>query len=81
MRFYTWRVLTLASEPVWYATHRFAAKSVVGASALGFILACVVPHPAPVVFLLLGGFMIPAVYSLVYYKRLERQSALRASAN
>lgn len=42
---------TLASEPVWYATHRFAAKSVVGASALGFSLAFVIPHLAPVVFL------------------------------
>ena len=72
---------TLASEPVWYATHRFAAKSVVGASALGFILAFVIPHPAPVVFLLLAGCLIPTIYSLVYYKRLERQNALRASTN
>jgi uncharacterized membrane protein len=66
---------TLASEPVWYATHRLAGKTVVAAGILGLVLVIVLSHPLPVIILLFVGCMIPMVYSFIYYKRLEKQGA------
>jgi uncharacterized membrane protein len=68
---------TLANERVWYATHRLAAKTMVGASVLAFV-AVLAGLGAPVLALLLAGALVPALYSLVYYKRLERSGTLEA---
>lgn len=65
---------TLSNERVWYATHRFAARLMVGSGLLGF-------------FMLAGGMpgwllLVPAIawapvavlYSLLQYKRLDIRS-------
>ncbi|GAB3418541.1 SdpI family protein [Massilia agilis] len=68
---------TLANERVWYATHRLAAKTMVGFGALSFV-AALADQPAVALALLLAGPLVPAAYSLVYYKRLEREGGLHA---
>ncbi len=67
---------TLANERVWNATHRFAAKAMVLVGAAGLIVAL-----NGAVFwvwfaMVLGGLLIPVLYSLIYYKRLERRGQL-----
>ena len=70
---------TLASERVWYATHRLAGK-------LAFIagLACLVITLTRFslwawMTALIVGLLYPAVYSFIYYKQLERQGELEKS--
>ena len=61
----------LASDRVWYATHRLAAKTMVagGLAALG---AALLDLPFYVgTGAILAGALVPAAYSLVYYKHLE----------
>jgi uncharacterized membrane protein len=66
---------TLADERVWNATHRFAAKTFVAGGLVGlvfsiaglFLWAILIP---------LAGALAPVVYSLVYYKQLERRGEL-----
>lgn len=64
---------TLANERVWYATHRFAGKTTVGAALLSLtgVLAGL-----PLWFcmaVMLAGPVVPAFYSLLVYRRLERK--------
>lgn len=67
---------TLANERVWYATHRLAARSMVIGAALSLLL-LLARMPAPAcVAVLIGSVLLPAAWSLVYYKRLERSGAL-----
>lgn len=69
---------TLADERVWYATHRLAGKSMV---AGGLLALAVVLTGLPVdiaVALVLAAALIPAAWSLVYYKRLDRGGGLGA---
>ncbi|MGX4641367.1 SdpI family protein [Massilia sp. SYSU DXS3249] len=64
---------TLASDKVWYLTHRLAGKTIVGASALALVL-LLLPIGAPlelVTAVLIAGPLVPALYSLACYKRLE----------
>ena len=69
---------TLASERVWYSTHRFAAKTMV-VGALLSLAAIWIGLPLSVCLgLALAGPIIPAFYSLVIYKRLERSGKLEA---
>lgn len=64
---------TLASERVWYATHRLAGKTMVLGALASFVLRYAnTEFWIPIAAILLGG-LIPAVYSLVYYKQLERR--------
>lgn len=67
---------TLANERVWYATHRFGAKTTVGGSLLSLagLLAGLPVWMCMAV--LLAGPVIPAFYSLLVYKRLERKGNL-----
>jgi uncharacterized membrane protein len=69
---------TLASERVWYATHRLAGKTMV----LGGLLALAgLAAGAPARFATLcvvGAALLPAAWSLVYYKRLEHAGRLDA---
>jgi uncharacterized membrane protein len=61
---------TLASERVWYATHRLAAKLMVASGLLGlFALWLGVPHWA-LLALMLAWALLSAGYSLLLYKRL-----------
>ena len=71
---------TLASERVWYATHRWGAKVAVGAG-LAALAATLLGAPVWVVFsLVIAGFLAPVVYSLVLYKHLERSRELDVAA-
>jgi uncharacterized membrane protein len=66
---------TLASERVWNSTHRLAAKTLVAAGLLG-LAASVAGQVAWPIFILLAGALVPAIYSLVFYKQLERRGEL-----
>lgn len=67
---------TLADERVWYASHRFAGKTMVatGVAALMLLFAGVAFWLALVLLLL--GVAAPVVHSLIYYKHLERAGEL-----
>jgi uncharacterized membrane protein len=67
---------TLASERVWYATHRLAAKAFVAAGLAGL---AIVFAGLPVwlwTAVIVASAVVPLVYSLVLYKRLERDGLL-----
>ncbi len=64
---------TLASERVWYATHRLAGKLMVASGVLGLLAVWL---SAPSWLQLLLGFawaVVAVLYSLAYSKRLERE--------
>jgi len=66
---------TLASERVWNATHRFAAWMMVASGLVGLLLA-VIGLFIVAIFIPLAGALAPVVYSLVYYKQLERRGEI-----
>jgi uncharacterized membrane protein len=64
---------TLASERVWTDTHRMAARLMVASGVIG-VAAILAGMPGWMsIVLILIVSMIPVVYSLVLYKRLERR--------
>ena len=64
---------TLASETVWIRTHRLTAWLWVAAGLVGFV-AVLLRVPFLVCFIgLIAVALFPAIYSLVIYKKLERQ--------
>lgn len=63
---------TLASEPVWASTHRFAARTFLFAGVAGVVFA-LLPRPHAAMVTLAAGALAPVIYSLVYYKQLERR--------
>jgi uncharacterized membrane protein len=65
----------IANERVWNATHRFAGKTMFagGLAGLAFTLLSL---NSWTLFALLSGALAPAIYSLVYYKQLERRGEL-----
>lgn len=67
---------TLANERVWYATHRFAAKAFVIAGLLGFLTLLAGVRLLISLTLLLAAAIACVVYSLAYYKYLERRGEL-----
>jgi uncharacterized membrane protein len=66
----------LANERVWNATHRFAATTFVAGGLLGLALTFAGLDGWPVFSVLLAGVFVPAVYSLFFYKQLERRAEL-----
>lgn len=67
---------SLANERVWNATHRFAAKTMVAGGLAGLALTLVgLGFWAPFAVLLTGA-LGPVVYSLYFYKYLERRGEL-----
>ncbi len=67
---------TLASERVWNQTHRVGAWTFVAVGVVGFVAALAgVPLVVCFVFLMVGA-LSPVLYSLVLYKRLEREGKL-----
>lgn len=71
---------TLASERVWYATHRLAGKTLVAAGIASFVAALWGGLAGTVAWLalVLAGVLVPVVYSFVHYKALERAGGLEA---
>jgi uncharacterized membrane protein len=66
---------TLASERVWVDTHRLAGWTMVAGGLIGFVLA-IAGWLVPAFVVLMVACVIPALYSLVLYKRLERAGQL-----
>jgi uncharacterized membrane protein len=66
----------LANERVWNATHRFAAKTFVAGGVIGLALVVIGVKGWPPFAALMAGALVPAVYSLVVYKQLERRGEL-----
>ncbi len=67
---------TIANEQVWNATHRFAAKTFFAGGLLGLIAVLLrAPFWLSVAAILVAA-LVPAFYSLVLYKRLERSGDL-----
>jgi uncharacterized membrane protein len=68
---------TLANDRVWYSTHRVAARTLVAGSVVGLVLA-LSGRPGMAMGVLGVAALAPVVYSLLYYKRLERSRGLEA---
>jgi immunity protein, SdpI family len=67
---------TIASEQVWNATHRFAAKTFVAGGVFGLLAVLLrAPFWVPMATILIAA-LSPVIYSLVFYKQLERQGNL-----
>ena len=64
---------TLADGRVWYRTHRLAAWTLTAAGALGFLLVLAGGWTIHALILLGVAFAVPVLFSLCYYKRLERR--------
>jgi uncharacterized membrane protein len=64
---------TLADERVWYATHRLGAKTMVLGGLTGLVFALAGARPWLCFGAVLVGVFVPVIYSLVYYKQLERR--------
>jgi uncharacterized membrane protein len=62
---------TLASEEVWYRTHRLAGKLFVAAGVFIVVASLFAPHLWTMLAPLLIAALIPVVYSYVIYKRIE----------
>jgi uncharacterized membrane protein len=67
---------SLANERVWNATHRFAAKAIVVGGLVGLALTATGLVTWPVFAVLLAAWVVPVVYSLVFYKQLERRGEI-----
>ena len=67
---------TISSERVWNVTHRFAAKTFFAGGLLGFVAVIVrAPFWVPIAVIMIAA-LVPAVYSLVFYKQLEHRGEL-----
>jgi uncharacterized membrane protein len=66
---------TLASDTVWVATHRLAGRLAVAGSLLAAIIVLLGGPVALAFAVIMAWALIPVVYSLVLYKRLEREGA------
>ncbi len=71
---------TLADETVWIRTHRLAAWLWVAGSLVGFAAAMAGAPGWTCFALLLALALTPVLYSLLLYKRLQRQGKLSTSA-
>ena len=67
---------TISSERVWHVTHRFAAKTFFAGGLLGFVAVIVrAPFWVPIAVIMIAA-LVPAAYSLVFYKQLEHRGEL-----
>jgi uncharacterized membrane protein len=67
---------TLASEAVWTGTHRLARRLWVATGAIGFAAVMLGVNLLICFAFLVTMALIPVVYSLVLYKRLQRQGKI-----
>jgi uncharacterized membrane protein len=71
---------TIASETVWNQTHRLAGWLWVAAGIAGFVGSLAgVPMPVCIGVLVLAA-VVPVLYSLILYKKLERSGRLKEDA-
>lgn len=68
---------TLANETVWNRTHRLAAWLFVAAGVIGLVLLLVGVHPLLAMSGVFVAAFVPVLYSLVLYKRMERQGLIK----
>jgi uncharacterized membrane protein len=66
----------LANERVWNATHRLAAKTFVLGGLAGLALIAMGLNGWPPFAVLMAGALVPAVYSLIFSKQLQRRGEL-----
>jgi uncharacterized membrane protein len=67
---------TIANEQVWNATHRFAAKTMFAGGMAGLIAVILrAPFWLPMTAIVAAA-LVPVIYSLVFYKQLERHGEL-----
>ncbi len=71
---------TLASEEVWYRTHRLAGKLFVAAGLLVVATSFAGLHVWPIMVSIGLATLIPVVYSYVIYRRLEGLPGTRAAS-
>jgi len=62
---------TLASDAVWEGTHRLAARLLAAAGLLGALAAWVGAPLAVCFWALIAALLLPTVYSLILFKRLQ----------
>jgi uncharacterized membrane protein len=67
---------TLASDVVWERTHRLAAWLFTGGALVGLVLVLVGLHPLIAFAPFAVAALAPIFYSLVLYKRLEKEGRL-----
>lgn len=67
---------TLASDTVWIRTHRLGAWLFTGGGVLGFILVMCGVNALVALGIFGVAALVPIVYSLILYKRLEREGKL-----
>ncbi len=67
---------TIASERVWNATHRFAGKSMVLSAILSLVVALLGAAMWLWIAVIAVGSLAPVLYSLLYYKQLEKRGEL-----
>jgi len=70
---------TLASETVWVATHRLAARLFVAAGVIGAVAIVLGVSMLLAFVFLMAAALAPVVYSLVLSKRLEREERSRTA--
>jgi uncharacterized membrane protein len=66
----------LANDRVWNATHRFAAKTFVVGGLMGLAVTAFGLAGWLTFVALTVGALVPIVYSLVFYKQLQRRGEL-----
>jgi uncharacterized membrane protein len=69
---------TIASERVWNQTHRLAAKTFVVSGLLGLFAAILRTSFWAPIAMIVAGALVPALYSLLFYKQLERRGELNS---
>lgn len=67
---------TLASDRVWYATHRLAAKWMVASGIAGLLALAFGAAHWMLLALVIAAAAVPVLFSLMYYKRLQRKGQL-----
>jgi uncharacterized membrane protein len=70
---------TLASDVVWTRTHRLAAWLFVACGLVGFVLVLLGVHPLLALAVFGVAAVVPVVYSLWLYKRLEKLGRLSST--
>ena len=72
---------TIANEQVWNSTHRLAAKTFFAGGLMGFLSVLLHgPFWLPVA-IIIAAALIPVIYSLVFYKQLERNGKLNGDVS
>jgi len=66
----------LANDTVWAATHRLGGRLMVGAGLVVAVCGAFGVAPAVCFVALMSSLIVPAAYSLVFYKQLERTARL-----